>query len=362
MDYKQLVQLFEQTNEQLLVQAVRTVNTSLTIRNWLFGFYLVEYEQNGNDRAEYGEKLLAKLSDEISIKGLTAPELSRCRQFYQTYPEIFGTLSHKFKSMIPKEILGTASQICLPGDSAQIVDHVKKLLSGIPYSHFIELIKIDAPNKRRYYEMLILKTTPSVRELRRQITSLSFERLGLSSDTKAAFKDLESKVKPVKTTDIVKSHYIFDFLKIGQHHVIEESKLEQALIDHLQEFIIELGNGFCFESRQKRILIGDDYYFIDLVFYHRILKCHVLIELKVDEFKHSGIGQLNTYLNYYKTEIKQENDNPPVGILLVTDKNDALVQYATAGMSNRLFVSKYLVKLPSKEKLEAFVKQELKKL
>lgn len=362
MDFKQLAQLFKQTNEQLLVQAIRTVNTNLTIRNWLFGFYLIEYEQKGNDRAEYGDKLLLKLADKINIKGLTAPELSRCRQFYKTYPEILGTVSQKFLYQFSQEIAGTLSQTSLEVNLTQLDDHAQKLISTIPYSHLTELIKIDDPTKRRYYEMLILKTTLSVRELRRQITSLSYERLGLSGDTTTAFKALENKIKPVATTDIVKSHYIFDFLKISQRHLVEESELEQALIDHLQEFILELGNGFCFEARQKRILIGDEYYFIDLVFYHRILKCHVLIELKVDEFKHSGIGQLNTYLNYYKSEMEQKNDNPPVGILLVTDRDVALVQYATAGMSNRLFVSKYLVELPSKEKLEDFVKKELKKL
>lgn len=137
--------------------------------------------------------------------------------------------------------------------------------------------------------------------------------------------------------------------------MISESQLEQTLLDHLQQFIVELGNGFCFEARQKKILIGDEYFFIDLVFYHRILKCHVLIDLKVDEFNHINAGQLNTYLNYYKKEVMQQSDNPPVGILMVTNKNEALVEYATAGMDNVLFVSKYLVQLPSKEQLQKLV-------
>lgn len=155
---------------------------------------------------------------------------------------------------------------------------------------------------------------------------------------------------------------LLSFLGYKPKEVVEEHDLETALLDHLQEFLLELGHGFCFEARQQKILIGDEYFFIDLVFYHRILKCHVLIDLKIEEFNHVNAGQLNTYLNYYKKEVSEKTDNPPVGILLVTNKNEALVEYATAGMDNKLFVSKYLVQLPSKEQLQQFVKNELKQL
>jgi predicted nuclease of restriction endonuclease-like (RecB) superfamily len=214
--------------------------------------------------------------------------------------------------------------------------------------------------KRKFYELLILKTTPSIKELKRQISTLAFERVGLSEKTALAYQELQQKITPTAFTDVIKSHYFFDFLKFPNVSLIEENELEQALIDHLQEFIIELGNGFCFEARQKRILIGDEYYFIDLVFYHRILKCHILVELKTENVKHEHIGQLKTYINYYKKNFLEETDNPPIGILLVTEQNKALVEYAVADSDRDLFVSKYLLQLPKKEQLEAFINNELK--
>nr|WP_223816028.1 PDDEXK nuclease domain-containing protein [Adhaeribacter rhizoryzae] len=170
----------------------------------------------------------------------------------------------------------------------------------------------------------------------------------------------ETNNTPAQPADFIKNTYAFEFLGLPQKALVTENDLEQALLDHLQEFLLELGHGFCLEGRQKRILIGDEYFFIDLVFYHLILKCHVLIELKIADFNHVNAGQLNTYLNYYKAEVMRPDDQPPVGILLVTHKNDALVQYATAGLDNQLFVSKYLVQLPSKEQLENFIRNELR--
>ncbi|MCO5238525.1 MAG: DUF1016 domain-containing protein [Chitinophagaceae bacterium] len=207
-----------------------------------------------------------------------------------------------------------------------------------------------------------MNTQPSVREFRRQIDSLTYERVGLSGNNKDAFDEAIKKIKPQQATDLVKSHYFFDFLNIRQPHLIEETELEQALIEHLQQFITELGNGFCFEARQKRILIGDEYYFIDLVFYHRILKCHILVELKTETAKHEHIGQLKVYLQHYKKIVQEENDNPPVGILLVTNQNKTLVEYAIADSDLDIFVSKYQLQLPNKTELEAFINNEIKKL
>jgi len=208
----------------------------------------------------------------------------------------------------------------------------------------------------------VLKTTLSVKELKRQIESLTYERFGLSTDYTTALKQIEQKITPETTVDLVKSHYFFEFLKIKQPNLIEESDLEQALINHLQEFIIELGNGFCFEARQKRVLIGDEYFFVDLVFYHRLLKCHVLIELKTEKAKHEHIGQLKVYLQHYKKTVMAADVNPPVGILLVTDKNTTLVEYAVAEADKELFVSKYQLQLPDKKELENFIQNELKQL
>lgn len=207
-----------------------------------------------------------------------------------------------------------------------------------------------------------IKGTWSVRELKRQINSLYFERSGLSASPEKLAKMVHQSNTPATPTDIIKNIYAFEFLDLRVRDVVEESDLEGSLLTHLQDFIIELGYGFCFEARQKRILIGANYYFIDLLFYHRILKCHVLIELKIGDFEHGDIGQLNTYLNYVRQEISEASDNPPVGILLVAEKDHALVKYATAGMDENLFVQQYLIQLPSAEQLQHYIEKELKEL
>lgn len=352
-------------HETLKQRVFKSVNSVLTIRNWLIGFYIVEFQQNGKDRAQYGDNLLEKLASVIKIKGLTAPELSRCRQFYQVYPRILGTASQELKKLMITQksldisinkIFGTATQdFQNQSESYQNIG----MLFSISYSHFVELIKITDDMKRKYYELLIVKTHSSVKELKRQIATLSYERIGLSKDKEIAFEQIKQKIVPERTGDIVKSHYIFEFLGINHPGLIEESELEQALINHLHSFLLELGYGFCFEARQKRILIGDEYFFIDLVFYHRVLKCHVLIELKVDSFSHSYTSQLVTYLNYYKKNIVEKDDNPPVGILLITDKNTALVEYATANDKDRVFVSRYHLQLPTEKELKEFIEREL---
>lgn len=373
MRFEKLIQNIQDTSYHLQQNTAKAINIQLTIRNWLVGYFIITFEQKGEDRATYGSKLLQELSDKIQIKGLTAPELSRCRQFYNIYPEFFKTVALKLNHLIPVEILGSLTQ-----ESATILGSVTQesqdtenkedenrhlhFLSNISFTHFIELIKIEDQHKRHFYELLILKTTPSVRELKRQIESLAYERLGLSNNTELAFRELKNKIIPADNSDIVKSHYFFEFLNLNHTNLIEENELEQGLIEHLQHFILELGNGFCFESRQKRILIGDEYFFIDLVFYHRILKCHVLLELKTEKANHEHIGQLKTYINYFKKNIMEPTDNPPVGILLVTDQNKALVEYAVADSDKAIFVSKYQLQLPKKEQLETFVNNELKNL
>lgn len=373
MNFENLASRIKETNDFLQQNALKAVNMHITLRNWLTGFYIVEFEQNGSDRAEYGSKLLENLAKKTAIKGLSAPELSRCRQFYNTYPQIFGLVTQKFKSLLPsvffddidlsvieKPILGSATQELQNDEISDNLKHISNIFQSISYTHFTELLKIKDSSKRHFYELLILKMQPSVKELKRQINTLTYERVGLSGNHKSSFEEAMKKIKPQQTADLIKSHYFFEFLNIGQPYLIEESELEQALIEHLQQFMVELGNGFCFEARQKRLLIGDEYYFIDLVFYHRILKCHVLLELKTEAAKHEHIGQLKTYLNYYKKNIKENDDNPPVGILLVTNRNKTLVEYAIADSDVDIFVSRYQLQLPDKAKLEAFINQELK--
>jgi predicted nuclease of restriction endonuclease-like (RecB) superfamily len=236
------------------------------------------------------------------------------------------------------------------------------LFTKISYSHFNALIKIESESKRKFYELLVIKNTLSVRELERQIATLTFERVGMSQNTELAINELANKITPITPNDAVKSVYFFDFLNLPNHHLIEETELEDALINHLEKFIIELGNGFCFEARQKRVLIDDEYYFIDLVFYHRILKCHILIDLKVDKFKHEHLSQLNSYVSFYNDQVKQKDDSKTIGILLCTEKGEKMVEYALAGMEEKLFVSKYLIALPSKEVLSDFIQKEIKNL
>ena len=374
MKFESLVSTIEQTHSHFQEQAVKAVNISLTIRNYLIGFYIVEFEQNGEDRAAYGSKLLDSLATKLSIKGLVSAEISRCRQFYFCYPQILGALTQEFKNLVPQHILGTLSQDSNMGVEPSIMVSStpqstksnlyvpgEKLLSKLSFSHLVELIKIQDHLKRTFYEIECIKGTWSVRELKRQINSLYFERSGMSAKPELLSEITQQKTETADPTDIVKSVYAFEILGLKTKDALEESDLETALLDHLQDFMMEMGHGFCLDARQKKILIGDEYFFIDLVFYHRILKCHVLVELKVEDFKHHQIGQLNTYVNYYKATEMQTDDNPTVGILLVTNKNNALVEFATAGIDNHLFVSKYLLELPKKEQLEAFINNELLK-
>ena len=376
MKYKNLISQIDETHQILQQNAVKAVNTHNTLRNWLIGYYIVEFEQNGEDRAKYGSKLLTNLAFNLNIKGLGETNLKQCRKFFLVYPQIRQTLSD-FLEKNPINLKLSISQTLsdeLKTVSLNQVEELKfesvaiqkkyydAIFKQISFSHFIELLKIEDTFKRKFYELSIIKKTLSVRELERQIATLTYERVGLSTNADLAFKELENKIIPENTNDAIKSIYFFDFLNLPNSHLIQENQLEEALINHLEKFIIELGNGFCFEGRQKRILIDDDYYFVDLVFYHRILKCHILIELKVDKFKHENLSQLNSYVSYYKDKVTQSDDNPPIGILLCTEKGTKMVEYALAGMNEQLFVSKYLLQLPSKEQLTTFIENEMKNL
>jgi len=377
MKFDELLLQIKHTHSQLQQSAVKSVNMHITIRNWLVGCYIVEFEQKGEDRAGYGTKLLDKIAKAVTIKGLTAPELSRCRQFYQTYDEFNTTLYQKYGNLLPLSILGSLTQKSNKENQNQILGSVSQelqingkqnnesyfseIFTKISFTHFVELIKIKDNTKRKFYELLTIRSTLSVRELKRQIATLTYERIGLSGNTELTFTELKQKIVPETPTDAVKSIYFFEFFELSNKHLINESELEQALIAHIEHFILVLGNGFCFEARQKRLLIDDKYYFVDLVFYHRILKCHILIDLKVDEFKHEYLSQLNCYVSAYRDQIKRLDDNPPIGILLCTEKGSKMVEYALAGMEEKLFVSKYMLELPSKETLTQFIENELKK-
>ena len=220
---------------------------------------------------------------------------------------------------------------------------------------------MDSPLKRSFYEMQAIKNNWSVRVLKRAINSMQYERTGLSKDKRAVMQE-KVKINDTKPEDILKNPYILEFLGLDEKPSYTETDMEASTITHLQTFLLEMGRGFCFEARQKRITFDNTHYRIDLVFYHRILKCHVLLELKMEDFTHADAGQMNVYLNYYKVNEMQEDDNPPIGIILCAGKDDALVKYATMGLPQKVFVSKYLINLPTESDLQKIINEEREKL
>lgn len=355
----------------LQTKAAHAINTALTVRNWLIGCYIVEFEQHGEDRASYGEKLLKNLGDNLNTKGLEERRLREFRRFYLVYPQ----LSNEILNYLPDE---TAIWHLLSAKTQNIIRHLPsaelqneknqsdsliipadKILYRLSYTHLRKIMPIESPLKRAFYELETIKGCWSVAELERQINSLYFERSGLSKNKEALSAMVNQKAVKLSSHDIVNTPVALEFLGLNQRALVTETDLEQAILDNLQYFLLEMGHGFCFEARQKRILIDDEYFFADLVFYHRILKCHVIVELKIDKFRHEYASQLNMYLNYFKSEEMQPDDNPPIGILLCSDKGNMQVQYATAGLDKNIFVQKYLVQLPSEEELKKYIAEEI---
>lgn len=357
-----LSEAIHRVDSELAAQAARAVNVSLTLRNWLIGYYIAEYELRGADRAKYGTRLFRQLSAKLKAMGVSRSderELRRYRKFYQVYPQIRESLTPELEKMIPGDLGVTGSQIQAPKGKAVSLPG-KEILSKLSFSHIAELLKIDDDVKRAFYELECVRSGWSVRELKRQIGSLYYERSGLSKDKKKLAAMANRTAGKAELRLDIRDPYVFEFLGLKPREVMSESHLEDQLLDKLQEFLLELGNGFCFEARQKRILIGNTHNFVDLVFYHRILKCHVLVELKLESFNHENIGQLNTYVSWYRKNMMTAGDNPPVGILLCTEKDHALVEYALAGMDNDLFVSKYQLELPDKDTMRKFIEEEIR--
>ncbi|MBD2705300.1 DUF1016 family protein [Spirosoma sp. BT702] len=360
MQFTELISTLDGLHRQLSQQAARQADQLLTLRNYLFGFYIVEFEQHGIDRAAYGQQLHKRLSIELqkySIKGVSDRSLRQYRQFYLTYPQIWQTLSAKFK--LPDFELIQKIDVASNANTNQDLPALNPslLLDRLTYSHFVELLKVDNPLLRRFYEVEALKNNWKVHELNRAITTLLAERTSLSTDKAAVIARIQEN-QPAGLEDLIRNPYLLEFLGLQEKPEYTENDLEKAIIDNLQDFLLELGRGFCFEARQKRISFGNRHYRIDLVFYHRILKCHVLIDLKIGEFDHADAGQMTVYLNYYKANEMSAGDNPPVGIILCASKDNSLVEYATNGMANEVFVSQYLSELPDKKQLLALIERE----
>ncbi len=360
LTFEVLITSIQTADSYFSAQAVRAVNLGLILRNWCFGLYIAEFELRGEDRARYGEYLLDELSRKLKPLGISnvgRRQLYQYLAFYRTYPQIVRSLTAQSLGLFP-DTAGLQEKV--RSLAAQLTNQPDELVNRLSYTHFELLIGLEDDLRRRFYEAEAIRGQWSVRELRRQISSLLFERTGLSTD-RAALAELIRQGAETNTPALtIRDPYVFEFLGIHPREVMSETRLEDALLDKVQEFLLELGRGFCFEARQKRILIGGDFFFVDLVFYHRILKCHVLIELKVDEFRHEHLGQLNTYVNWFRKHEMTDGDNPPVGLLLCTRKNHALIEYALAGMDSQIFVSRYQMELPKKEDLERFLEAELK--
>lgn len=360
-----IVQIHHQANEF----ALKAVNMGLTLRNWLIGHRIVEFEQKGQDRAAYGAKLLQTLAKRLAAAGLTrvdARELRRFRLLYTVYPQIRESVSPELISHagVPAlhPFLHQASLEKRETSSPESPKPHPDFLHRLSFSHLAELQELPDETQRRFYEIECIRGNWSVRELRRQIASLYYERSGLSRNKKTLSAMAHAGAESIQPAHIIRDPYIFEFLGLRSRDTMGESDLEDALLERLQEFLLEMGHGFCFEARQKRILIGGEYFFVDLVFYHRVLKCHVLVELKTQAFSHENLGQLNTYVAYYKKHEMTAGDQPPIGILLCTRKNQALVEFALGDLPNSLFVSNYAVEMPDKATMEKFLKHLGKEL
>lgn len=375
MNFNELSQGIQQLHKTFSQHAGRSVNMALTLRNWFIGFYIKEYEQRGQDRAEYGSEILKKLAKtlkDIKIPSASYTSLKQYRQFYECYHKIgqtaFGQLEKiEDTSNLPLSIgQAVSGQYNLLNKKEKDNDGVpalpaKQLVSNLSYSHFVELIRIEEPLKRSFYEIESIHSNWGSRELKRQISTLYYERCGLSKNKEKLAKMIETGTHAHDIQDVIREPYMFEFAGV-QYEEVHEADVASALLQQLNKFFLEMGRGFCFEASNKKILIGDQFYFVDLVLYHRILKCHFLIELKINSLNHENVSQLNTYVNYYKKNEMHTGDNPPVGLLLCTEKDEALAEYALGGIDNNLFVSKYKLELPSQGEIKKFLEKKLHEL
>jgi len=327
-EYQQLIDQIANVYQEGRDNAVISVNRHLVNTYWLIGQYIVKYQQAGTAKAAYGKGLLLQLSKDLMTtvgKGFSRSNLQRMRQFYLEYPKR-AELPHK-----------------------------------LSWTHFVELLKIEDPLERSFYEKQAIIENWSTTELQRQKKASLFLRLAASKDKQGILKLANEGQRVQSPEDLLREPYVLDFLKIPEPYHISETELESRIIAHLQQFLLELGKGFAFIGRQYRITLGNRHHYVDLVFYHRILKCFVLIDLKREEANYQDVGQMNMYLGYFENEENTEGDNPPIGIVLAREKDDILIQYALHNVSSQLFVNKYQLYLPNRRELEQLVKEELYK-
>ncbi len=319
-DYHILLDQISSTWETAKEKAAVAVNTELLDANWQTGRYIVEFEQGGKERAQYGKQLLVNLAKDLTVrhgKGFNRSNLTYMRKLYLAFPKC-GTMSHK-----------------------------------LTWSHYYEILKCDDPLELQFYLKQCINEGWKVRELKRQMKSCLFQRLALSTDKEGVLTLANTGHQVMKPQDIIRDPFVLEFTGLPQKKRYKENELETALKANMEQFLLELGRGFAFVGRQYEMQIGGRRFRADLVFYHCILKCYVIIDLKRSEIKHGDIGQMNLYLNYFKAEVCHPDDNPPIGIVLGARKDEVLMEYALAGITNQLFVAKYQLYLPKKEELQA---------
>lgn len=357
-------------NESLQQSAAKAINKHVTARNWLIGYCIFNYEQHGEDRAAYGERTLQALAEKIGQDGLSYSNLKSYRQFYLAFPELSASVSRFLVSenrigqpvvgqfQLPINEINTIGQPVAAQLKSEELISPEDVFSSLSYTHLAQLMSITDPVEKAFYEIQSIKGVWSKRELKRQIDSNLYLRTGLSRNKDLSVEKANVGAEKTDIRDVIRSPYTFEFLGLKSKEVVEESDLESALMDHLQDFMLELGNGFCFEARQKRIVIDDKYYFYDLLFYNRILHCGVILELKSKELDYADMAQLNMYVNYYRANMMNDGDNPPVGILLCTEAGQEMVQYTSPGIDENVFVSTYMLHLPDREQILDWLRKE----
>lgn len=361
--FEKLVSLFEQTQTAMQTQVARSVDIALVVRNWLFGWYIVEYQQNGADRAVYGKQLLIRLSDTLCGrmgKGYSVDNLELMRKFYIGYSEIQQSATVKFFILQISETLSRISEANSESVSqnlkvnAEFLHDIWQTLSdkfSLSWSHYVVLLTIKSDDERQFYEIESVENSWGIRELKRQINSSLYERLALSRD-KAKVRELSEKGQLVsQPSDVIKNPYVLEFLGLEVKTDYSEYELETAIIDKIENFLLELGKGFLFEARQKRFTFDDDHFYVDLVFYNRLLRCYVIIDLKREHLTHQDLGQMQMYVNYFDRYVKLKDEKPTVGILLCHSKNDKLVDL-TLPSDAHIHASEYQLYLPDKNALK----------
>lgn len=346
----------------------RTVNSAMVIAYWLIGREIVEQEQKGKKRAEYGRALIEDLSSRLTErygKGYAPSSLWNMRQFYQTYSERTpAILSPAGRELGQRKILfplGRESEDTrepqtqgeeMFGKRCPVGSELEEMFHpDLSWSHYRALMRVENEEARLFYEQEAVRNGWNKRQLERQINTLLFERLLKSRDKKGLLKATNAENQPAHLIETLKDPYMLEFLGLPESHRLVESDLETALTTHMQEFLLELGSGFAFVARQKRLTLDSDHFYADLVFYHTRLKCYVVIDLKVDKLTHGDLGQMQMYVHYFDREICAPDDNPTLGLILCTDKNDTVVEYVLDKGKQTIFASRYKLELPPKEEL-----------